>query len=200
MNSVLIHGVVLSLLVILGTSSEVQEGRKADIGSAFRDDEIVPDVIDAPPVALLNIEYRGSNVKPGDTLTVPETKDAPSKVQWDADPAKKYTLMMIDPDATSRSNPVYRSWLHWLVVNIPGNEISEGSVKASYAGPGPPKGTGFHRYVILVFEQTKSVSITKNYNSRVNRPRFDVRKFAKKHGLSSTPIAGNYFQTQNPEQ
>ena len=27
-----------------------------------------------------------------------------------------------DPDAPSRSNPIYREFVHWVVVNIPGNE------------------------------------------------------------------------------
>jgi large subunit ribosomal protein L35 len=34
-----------------------------------------------------------------------------------------YTLLMVDPDAPSRENPVKRSWLHWMVVNIPGHDI-----------------------------------------------------------------------------
>ncbi len=31
---------------------------------------------------------------------------------------------------------------HWLVVNIPGNTISKGTVKATYFPAGPPQGTG----------------------------------------------------------
>ena len=28
--------------------------------------------------------------------------------------------MMVDPDAPSRENPIKRSWMHWLIVNIKG--------------------------------------------------------------------------------
>ena len=34
-----------------------------------------------------------------------------------------------------------------------GNDISNGTVLSDYVGSGPPKGTGLHRYVWLVYEQ-----------------------------------------------
>ena len=57
--------------------------------------------------------------------------------------------MHADPDAPSRKEPKYREWRHWVVVNIPGGDVSKGEVCAEYVGAGPPKGTGLHRYVIL---------------------------------------------------
>jgi phosphatidylethanolamine-binding protein (PEBP) family uncharacterized protein len=38
------------------------------------------------------------------------------------------TLFVTDPDAPSRAEPSKREVLHWLVVNIPGNEIKKGEV------------------------------------------------------------------------
>jgi hypothetical protein len=35
--------------------------------------------------------------------------------------AEKYTLVMVDPDAPSPSNPTLRNILHWLVTDIPGS-------------------------------------------------------------------------------
>ncbi len=55
-------------------------------------------------------------------------KNQPS-VKWEADPNSFYTLLMTDPDAPSRAQPEFREWHHWLVVNIPGNNISEGDVR-----------------------------------------------------------------------
>jgi len=55
-------------------------------------------------------------------------KNQPS-VKWEADPNSFYTLLMTDPDAPSRAKPEFREWHHWLVVNIPGNNISEGEVR-----------------------------------------------------------------------
>ena len=37
-------------------------------------------------------------------------------------------LFLVDPDAPSRAEPSKREVLHWLVVNIPGNEIKKGEV------------------------------------------------------------------------
>ena len=54
-----------------------------------------------------------------------------------------------DPDAPSRKDPKYREWRHWLVVNVPGGDVSRGEVCAEYVGAGPPKGTGLHRYIVV---------------------------------------------------
>ena len=37
-------------------------------------------------------------------------------------------FVFIDPDATSRANPIYREFLHWLVVNVPENDLTQGEV------------------------------------------------------------------------
>ena len=58
-------------------------------------------------------------------------------------------MSISDPDAPSRKDPKYREWRHWVVVNIPGGDVSKGEVCAEYIGAGPPKGTGLHRYIIL---------------------------------------------------
>lgn len=61
----------------------------------------------------------------------------------------------------------FSEWHHWLVVNIPGNDISRGDVLSEYIGAGPPEKTGkhilkniyhifvlgLHRYVYLVYKQ-----------------------------------------------
>lgn len=58
--------------------------------------------------------------------------------------------------------------LHWLVVNVKGNDLNSGEVLEEYVkqdlycrslnmfrymGPAPPKGTGPHRYTFWVFKQ-----------------------------------------------
>jgi phosphatidylethanolamine-binding protein (PEBP) family uncharacterized protein len=46
---------------------------------------------------------------------------------------------------------------HWLVTNIPGSQVNKGTVLAPYMGPGPPPGTGHHRYVFVVFKQKDQI-------------------------------------------
>lgn len=79
-------------------------------------------------------------------------------VTWESKPNTFYTLIMSDPDAPSRADPKFGEWNHWLVVNIPGNNISEGEVRSEYIGAGPPKDTGLHRYVFVVLEQQRKLS------------------------------------------
>ena len=57
-------------------------------------------------------------------------KDEP-QVNWNANQNSYYTLIMTDPDAPSRESPNMREFLHWIVVNIPANEIKEGEVLRS---------------------------------------------------------------------
>lgn len=49
---------------------------------------------------------------------------------------------MSDLDIPSRQAPIYRERLHWLVVNIKGNNISSGEERRVYNGPKPPSGAG----------------------------------------------------------
>lgn len=88
----------------------------------------------------------------GKELTPTQVKDKP-QVTWDAEKGVYYTLLMIDPDAPSRENHPFREVRHWLVVNILETAIDSGNEVSAYRGSGPPKGTGLHRYIFLVFKQ-----------------------------------------------
>lgn len=47
-----------------------------------------------------------------------------------------------DPDAPSRADPKFGQFQHWLVTNIPGNDIAKGDEMTAYVGSGAPQGTG----------------------------------------------------------
>lgn len=72
---------------------------------------------------------------------------------WPANPGACYTLVMVDPDAPSPQNPTMRELRHWTVANIPGSAVGNGDEVVQFIGAGPPKGTGPHRYGILIFQQ-----------------------------------------------
>ncbi|PSN30334.1 OV-16 antigen [Blattella germanica] len=124
--------------------------------------EVVPDVIDTAPTAKLEVivTYGSLKVDDGNELTPTQVQNIPT-VNWKADDGSYYLLCMTDggaryqgdPDAPSRKDPKFREWHHWLVGNIPGNKVSEGETLSEYVGSGPPKGTGLHRYVFLVYKQ-----------------------------------------------
>lgn len=52
--------------------------------------------------------------------------------------------------------PVDKEWLHWLVVNIPGNQIQVGDVLAKYLNPTPQADTGKH---INIFKKNIMIMI-----------------------------------------
>lgn len=92
-------------------------------------------------------------VNRGDELTPTVVREQPIRVSWNAEPTSYYTLILVgksisnsnlngmqcvnnishfncylDPDAPSRKRPKHRSFQHWIVGNIPGNNVAAGDV------------------------------------------------------------------------
>ncbi|CAD7086656.1 unnamed protein product [Hermetia illucens] len=160
--------------------------------------KIVPDVISKAPSQIAKVTFpSGVTASQGNQLKPRQVKAMPT-VEWDAEPSKFYTICMTDPDAPSRRDPKFREWHHWLVGNIPGNNITEGDILSEYIGSAPPKGSGLHRYVILVYQQNGKINFNwKKLGNRSGngRGKFSIRKFAEEHGLGD-PVAGNFFQAE----
>ncbi|XP_068156871.1 protein D3-like [Drosophila tropicalis] len=166
--------------------------------------DLVPDVVDVVPAGILQVIYPGSlAVNLGKELTPTQVKDKPT-VTWERlvgeneDVSNQYyTLLMVDPDAPSRSEPRYREILHWARINIPADAPKEGQVLAEYVGSGPPKGSGLHRYIFLLYQQGGKIhdSLYIGKTIREGRLNFSARKFAEKHRLGA-PIAANFYVAQ----
>lgn len=92
----------------------------------------------------------------GNELTPTQVKDQPT-LEWYIDPNSYYTLLMTNPDAPSRADPKIREVRHWLVGNIPSCDVAKGDAIVEYVGPGPPKDTGLHRYIFLIFKQSDKI-------------------------------------------
>lgn len=116
---------------------------------------LVPDVLPKLAQQACVVSYGGgADVLMGNKLTVKQTESAPVAISFKA-PANTYcTVLMIDPDAPSRTAPRLRHWRHWLVVNVPNScDVREGNTVTPYAGPTPPVASGPHRYAFLVYPQ-----------------------------------------------
>lgn len=72
--------------------------------------------------------------------------------------APYFTLVLTDPDVPSRVKPSMRESIHWVVMNIPSNRVEEGVVVLPYVGAAAPYGSGLHRYVYLLYQQTAVLS------------------------------------------
>lgn len=197
----------------------------SSMAQALQTHGVVPDVIDKVPENVLKVTYPNQiSVDIGKVLTPTQVKDKPN-VTWNGDANTYYTLCMtgkfsieifnyynylnlrieliyrillIDPDAPSRKNPKFREWHHWLIGNIPGSEIAKGDVLSDYIGSGPPKDTGLHRYVFLLYKQPGKLTFDERRltnRSGQNRGNFSIRKFATKYKLGD-PIAANMYQAE----
>lgn len=88
-----------------------------------------------------------------------------------------YTTIMVDPDAPSKTNPIYKYWIHLLIINN-----NEGIIE--FANPNPPKGSGPHRYIIYLFKQENKLGDIHVYS----RNNFDLDKFISTYNLT---LVGN---------
>ncbi|CAG2107976.1 unnamed protein product, partial [Medioppia subpectinata] len=156
----------------------------------FQNDHIVPDVINACPSTTSKITFPGKvAVNLGTHLTPDQTSQQP-QVEWPTKCGGLYTLAMVDPDAPSRAEPTLRNWRHWLVMNIPGNKINKGDIISAFEGPEPPAGSGYHRYVFLVYEQKQGYikPPSRDDDDDDHRGSFSIKDFATKYNLGE-PVA-----------
>ena len=135
----------LALMIALMMAASAQGGNAMELkSSAFADGEKIPQKYVMPGAG-------------GKNLSLP--------FQWSGAPAgtQSFALAIVDP------HPVAHNWVHWLVINLPGDTkgLEEGASgkkmppgamelhnswgKAGYGGPQPPPGTGDHPYVATLY-------------------------------------------------
>ena len=99
-----------------------------------------------------------------------------------------YTLVLTDPDATSRADPVKGQMCHWIATNITKQHSSENSKAPrhlltvasgqsigihelmSYVPPGPPPKTGYHRYLFVLLAPAGDADTSKEIKKPKSRP------------------------------
>lgn len=77
----------------------------------------------------------GVKVGLGNNLEPEQVQEKPI-VTWDAEEGAYYTLFQIDLDPPSRKFACLGEFRHWLVVNIPGNDVNKGEEVVKYRGSG----------------------------------------------------------------
>lgn len=116
--------------------------------------EVFPDVVPPfkPRINLIVEFAEGALLSRGNTFNPTHASAKPS-VQYHVRGNRWYSLLLLDPDFPSRAQPLARSWVHWFVANIPGSAVHSGETLIDYVPPLPPKKSGAHRYVAVLFEQ-----------------------------------------------
>ncbi|XP_047268822.1 protein FLOWERING LOCUS T-like [Capsicum annuum] len=98
-----------------------------------------------------------------------------------------FMKIMVDPDAPSPSNSIFREYLHWLVTDIPATtDTSFGNEVVCYEKPTPSM--GIHRFVLVLFRQLGRETVY----APGWRQNFNTRDFAELYNLG-LPVASIYF-------
>nr|CBY25183.1 flowering locus T protein [Fragaria vesca] len=126
----------------------------------------------------------GCELKPSHVINRP-------RVQIGGDDLRNfYTLVMVDPDAPSPSDPNLEEYLHWLVTDIPATTAASfGQEILSYESPRPSM--GIHRFVLVLFHQLGRQTVY----APGWRQNFNTREFAENCNLGS-PVAAVFCNCQ----
>lgn len=131
----------------------------------------------------------GNVIKPTEALEAPI-------ITYDSDDSALWTLAFTSLDGHLYENE--KEYVHWLVANIPGNAIEKGETLVEYLQPFPLKGTGYHRYVFVLYKQDKTIdyALPKVTSSSALQDRtFVTREWYKKHQDNITPIGLAFYQS-----
>ncbi|XP_033754821.1 39S ribosomal protein L38, mitochondrial-like [Pecten maximus] len=154
------------------------------------------------PQFPLNVFYEYDNetvtaVYNGNIISPSEVEERP-QVEYDFAPDKLYTLALTAPDSHLQKNAV--EYLHWLVGNIPGDDISKGEELCCYLPPFPVRGTGFHRYVFVLYEQEKEIDFSQEKRPdncmSLQQRTFRTSTFYKNLQDDITPVSMAFFQSE----
>nr|XP_018911615.1 PREDICTED: OV-16 antigen-like isoform X2 [Bemisia tabaci] len=192
-GSCFIVPITLLYCYIKESSSDMKMGAMR-MKTVLKSSGIVPDVIDVFPKKILQVEYENQReVAMGNNMTRWDTIEDPVKISYTADPKSYYTIIMTDPDCPSRENPIHREWQHWVLVNIPGAEWTQGFYLTDYIGI-----LDVHRYVFLLFKQPGILNFTERVLDarpiELLRYKFSTKNFAEKYKFGP-PVAINFFMS-----
>ncbi|EAS36938.3 D2 protein [Coccidioides immitis RS] len=195
-------------------STKVFESKMAaSTREALRSNGIIPDVLDDfEPKYTLKVTYPSTKteINLGDHISTKQAHDPPvyefhpvSPTEG-TEPNKAYSLVLTDPDAKSRQEPIWSEFCHWVVGNASNPRTSGGKSGGTslekYMPPSPPPGTGDHRYVFVLLKgDASNVGKLKAPKERkqwgYGKQRHGVRQWASEHGLEV--VGANFFFAQH---
>ncbi|OVA11715.1 Phosphatidylethanolamine-binding protein PEBP [Macleaya cordata] len=152
---------------------------------------VVGDVLDPFNRSItLKVTYGSRDINNGCELKPSAVVNQP-RVEIGGDDLRTfYTLVMVDPDAPSPSDPNLREYLHWLVTDIPATTgAGFGQEIVTYESPRPT--VGIHRFVFVLFRQLGRQTVY----APGWRQNFNTKDFAELYNLG-LPVAAVYFNCQ----
>ncbi|KAM4691197.1 large ribosomal subunit protein mL38 [Rhinophrynus dorsalis] len=133
--------------------------------------------------------YYGNVVSPSEALLSPE-------VTFEAEEGSLWTLLLTNPDGHLRETD--SEYVHWLVGNIPGNQVLSGDQICHYFPPFPAKGTGYHRHIFLLFKQEQHIDFREELRPNpchsLKLRTFKTLDFYRRYEEKLTPASLAFFQ------
>ncbi|ARF09194.1 phosphatidylethanolamine-binding protein [Catovirus CTV1] len=104
----------------------------------------------------LKILLNNSNIiiKNNEFISLNKIKDKPL-INYNYEKEKKYTLILVDQDAPSHINPIFKYYLHWIIINI--DDSGKRNEIVPHESPNPPKNSGIYRYNFMLYEQNNII-------------------------------------------
>lgn len=168
----------------------IAKSSSAGVAETFKASKIVDDLISQAPDFLLNVQFDCGVTTLGNKFAPIQVRNRPNITWKDVNEDAFYTIIMTDSEGKGKE------WLHWLIANIPGNNVEKGTVITAFFPSAPPKDTGEHLYVFLLFKQPAKINfegevLTSTFQMD-GRDKFSTKEFVAKHKLGS-PLAGNFY-------
>jgi len=197
----------MKLILVLAVASLALLSCGQKVEQSFRSGKVIPDVLPNPPkgtrpMYVLNVTFKsGTSVSFGNKIAPTNTQRGIGSAKWAGSRGTLYTFVEIDADVPSRVNASWRPLVHNLIVNVPAfGSLTNGTSIFDFIGCGPSNGTGFHRYIFLVYAQTMKITNSglkhRDSTCTTGRPNFDLKGFVSKNKIRPYPVAGNYFLAQ----
>ncbi|EJD43408.1 PEBP-like protein [Auricularia subglabra TFB-10046 SS5] len=182
----------------------------AAVVAALKREQLIPDILSeaiaesiAVPLAVSFPSF-GTQAALGNDLHEKDTQERPTAA-FSAVEGKKYTLVMLDPDAPFRFQPDFRAFRHWVITGLKGDKdvAAQEADVTPWRTPGPREASGTHRYTFLLFEEPEGgfnvpPGAPEWSNELEQRRSWNVAKFAESYRLKL--VGANFFLVHKPVQ
>jgi hypothetical protein len=120
----------------------------------------------------------------------------PDKSRWTFD-AREQGICSLDGVSRIKTFLSFAFTNFFSSTNIPNGDVSKGELIAPYLQPFPPKGTGYHRHVFVLYKQDKKLDLQDlklKDSADLEARTFSTFEFYRKHQDDMTPAGLSFFQ------
>ncbi|XP_072312490.1 large ribosomal subunit protein mL38 [Eucyclogobius newberryi] len=177
------------------TSGPFHIRRLAEYYGVYKD--LFPNAFFLPQVPLKVCYGQDGAVHHGNKLTPTEAASAPG-ISFEAEEGTLWTLLLTCPDEHLLDSEA--EYVHWMVGNVPAGAVQSGDELCHYLPPFPPRGTGFHRYIFVLFKQSGPIDFREDVRPlpclSLEQRSFQTLDWYRKHQEHMTPAGLAFFQSQ----